>query len=338
MKEEHLTKDMFQPVEKSEYDLENISRPSIGFWRDAWRRLFKNKGSVVGLILIIFSIFMAIFGPSMNDYGFNDQNPVRQYLPPRVPVLENIHWLGLDGVDFSGESPYLTRGGFEDSYFWFGTDSLGRDVWTRVWRGTRISLYIAFLAAAIDLLIGVVYGGVSAYYGGKVDNVMQRIIEVLIGIPNLIVIILFILWLQPGILSITLALVITGWVSQARIVRGQILKLKSDEFVLSARTLGGDGPRIIFKHLVPNTLGQIIITSMFTIPNAIFFEAFLSFIGLGIAPPEASLGSLTREGYESLQIYPYLCFFPAAVISLLMISFNLLADGMRDAFDPKMRR
>ncbi len=167
---------------------------------------------------------------------------------------------------------------------------------------------------------------------------MQRIIEVLVGIPNLIVVILFILVFEPGIISITMAMVITGWVTMARIVRGQILKLKNMEYVLAARTLGASDARIIGKHLLPNVIGPIIITTMFTIPSAIFTEAFLSFIGLGIRPPEASLGSLVNDGYKSIQTYPHLMMIPAFVISLLILSFNLLADGLRDALDPKMRK
>ncbi|MDC3413683.1 ABC transporter permease subunit [Aquibacillus sp. 3ASR75-11] len=224
----------------------------------------------------------------------------------------------------------------EESYFWFGTDSLGRDQWTRAWQGTKISLYIAFLAAAIDLVIGVAYGGISAYYGGRVDNVMQRIIEILIGIPNLVVVILMIIILKPGIISITIALTITGWIGMARIVRGEVLKLKNQEFVLASRTLGSPDRKIIMRHLIPNVTGLIIINTMFTIPSAIFFEAFLSFIGLGLAPPEASLGTLIESGFKSLQIYPYMLVFPAILISIIMIAFNILADGLRDAFDPKM--
>src|SRR5699024_1683806 len=175
-------------------------------------------------------------------------------------------------------------------------------------------------------------------YGGRVDNFMQRIIEVLIGIPNLILIILLILILQPGIVSITIAMVITGWVNMARIIRGQVLKLKGQEFVLASRTLGAKDGRLIWKHLIPNSLGPIIITTMFTIPTAIFTEAFLSFIGLGLQPPIASLGTIVNGGFDLIRIYPHMLMFSSIIISLIMISFNILGDGLRDAFDPKMRR
>ncbi|ASK61988.1 peptide ABC transporter permease [Virgibacillus phasianinus] len=226
----------------------------------------------------------------------------------------------------------------DDTYFWLGTDNLGRDQWTRLWKGTRVSLYIAFLAAAIDLIIGVAYGGISGYAGGRVDNILQRIMEVLVGIPNLVVILLMIIILQPGILSITIALTITGWIGMARIVRGEIMKIKNMEYVLASRTLGTKSSKIITRHLLPNISGVIIINTMFTIPSAIFFEAFLSFIGLGLVPPEASLGTLINTGFDYIRIYPFLLLYPAIIISVIMIAFNIVADGLRDAFDPRMHK
>ncbi|WP_186576632.1 oligopeptide ABC transporter permease [Aquibacillus kalidii] len=335
MPEREIDKKLFEPAVFDEGVHEKIEGPSIGFWSDAFRRLFKNKGAIVGLILIVVFIFFSLFGPMMNDFGADKQNIMARNLPPKIPVLEKVSWLGLDGTR-EGVDLYETRQ-IEENY-WFGTDEFGRDQWTRIWEGTRISLLIAFVAAFIDVIVGVAYGGISGFYGGRVDNIMQRIIEILVGIPNLIIIILLIIVLKPGISSIILAMVITGWVGMARIVRGQILKAKNDEYVLASRTLGSSSGRLILKHLIPNVLGQIIITTMFTIPGAIFFEAFLSFIGLGIQPPEASLGSLVNDGYKKMQMFPHLLMVPAVIISLLMISFNLLGDGLRDAFDPKMKK
>lgn len=337
MREKQLNNDLFQPAVISMEASEKITEESTSFWQDARRRLFENKGSVAGLIIIAVILLFAFLGPVLSQYGFDDQDVSRANLPPRIPVLEKVGFLGIDGVDIRGVNQYEMKNQ-KDNYYWFGTDALGRDQFVRVWKGTQISLYIAFLAAAIDMVIGVAYGAISGYRGGRTDNIMQRIIEIVIGIPNLIVIILFILILEPGILSITISLVITGWTTMARIVRGQILKLKNQEFVMASQTLGANSSRILTKHMFPNILGSIIITSMFTIPNAIFFEAFLSFIGLGIAPPTASLGSLVNEGFKSLQIYPHLVLYPAVIISLIMISFNLLGDGLRDALDPKMRK
>ncbi|RKQ33439.1 oligopeptide ABC transporter permease [Oceanobacillus halophilus] len=226
----------------------------------------------------------------------------------------------------------------QDQYYWLGTDTLGRDQWTRLWDGTTVSLLIAFIAAAISLLIGVAYGGIAGYYGGKVDDVLMRILEVLVGIPNLVIILLMMLVLDPGITSIVIALTITGWTGMARIVRGEVMKQKNQEYVLAARTLGQSNWKVITKHLLPNISGIIIINTMFNIPDAIFFEAFLSFIGLGITPPDASLGTLINTGFDNIMLYPYMLVFPAILISVIMIAFNLIGDGLRDAFDPKMHK
>jgi oligopeptide transport system permease protein len=333
---QNLSPDLFQPANREAGDHEKIVRPSLTYWQDVRRRLFKNKGATAGLIVFLLVVFFAAFGPMMSKYSYKDQDLNRAKLPPKVPVLEHVAFLGLDGVDQYGVDQYEKRGIKE--YFWFGTDDLGRDLWTRTWEGTRVSLYIGLLAAAIDMIIGVTYGGISGFYGGRVDNIMQRFAEILNGIPFLIIVILFVIILEPGVISISLALVITGWISMSRIVRGQVLKLKGQEYVLASRTLGASNGKLIAKHLIPNVMGPIIVMAMFTIPGAIFAEAFLSFIGLGIRPPFASLGSLVNDGYKSIQTYPHVMFVPAIVISLLILSLNLLADGLRDALDPKMRK
>ncbi|WP_408010709.1 oligopeptide ABC transporter permease [Pseudalkalibacillus sp. A8] len=334
-RENYVNDELFQPAHISSDKSEKIAGPSLSFWQDAWMRLRKNKSAIVGCIILLALTVLAIFGPMMNDYGFDDQQLTRANLPAKVPGIEKLGI--MDGTDDMGNDMYEMKGLEEGTYFWFGTDGLGRDLWTRVWQGTRISLYIALLAAAIDMVIGVIYGGISAYYGGRVDNVLQRIVEILVGIPNLVVVILMILVLDPGIISITVALTITGWIGMSRIVRGQILKLKGQEFVLASRTLGSSDNKIISKHLIPNVMGVIIINTMFTIPSAIFFEAFLSFIGLGLQPPLASLGTLIEEGYRNMQIFPHMMIYPSIIISLVMIAFNVVADGLRDALDPKMR-
>src|SRR5699024_7813692 len=293
------------------------------------------KWAMFSLLSILFLAFMSFAGPMMNSHSYKEQDVTRAFLPPKVPALENVHWLPFDGYA-DGVDQYELMG--VEEAFWFGTDQFGRDQWTRVWYGTRISLFIAFVAAIIDVFIGVTYGGISGYFGGRVDNVMQRIIEILVGIPNLVIIILAIIILKPGLLSIIIAIVLTGWVSMARVVRGQVLKLKNMEYVLASKTLGLSNTTILVKDILPNSMAQIIITTMFTIPGAIFFEAFLSFIGLGLPAPMASLGTVINDGFESLQIYPYLVVFPSLIISLLLINFNLLGDGLRDALDPKMKQ
>ncbi len=372
---------MFEPLEHKEDTSEKIARPSRSFMQDATRTFVRNIAAMFALTVLVVISVMSIIGPSMNEFGYDDQDLTRAKIPPRIPVLENISWLPFDGtmtetfqgtnvedatakaiMRFKTEEEFVdvkvlnegngTRNsaevdvtyhsyqalGLDDTYFWLGTDNLGRDQWTRLWKGTRVSMIIALAAAAIDLVIGVAYGGISAYLGGRVDNIMQRIIEILVGIPNLVVILLMIIILQPGIVSLIVAMIITGWIGMARIVRGEVLKLKNQEFVLASRTLGASTGRIITKHLLPNISGIIIINTMFTIPSAIFTEAFLSFIGLGLVPPEASLGTLINTGFDNLRTYPYMFIYPAAVISLIMIAFNIMADGLRDAFDPKMHK
>lgn len=333
---EQFDQDMFQRVEMNEQLAERISGKSLSFWQDAWMRLKKNKAAILSLSIIVILVLLALFGPMLSGRDAYEQNISQAKLPPKVTGLE---WAGFDGMANLGGNDinFYEQKNVEEN-FWFGTDYLGRDLWSRVWEGTRISLFIGLVAALVDTVIGVAYGGISAYFGGRTDNIMQRIVEILTGVPNLILIILFILIFDPGVFTIILAMTITGWIGMSRLVRGQILKLKNQEFVLAARTLGASSTRLIFKHLIPNTLGAIIITLMFTIPAAIFFEAFLSFIGIGLQPPQASLGTLINDGYKELRTFPYLLVIPSIIIVLLMVSFNLLADGLRDAFDPKMRK
>ncbi|RLL42802.1 ABC transporter permease [Oceanobacillus piezotolerans] len=374
----NIPKELLVPMKPKEDTSEKISAPSRTFLQNARRAFLKNKLALFSVVALVIIIIMSAIGPSMNEYGQDEQDLTRAKMPARVPVLENISWLGFNGTlsdTFEGQTVeqatnnayarYDNQEDFieievlngsegsaevkatyniydakdmEDQYFWLGTDTLGRDQWTRLWLGTRVSLLIAFIAAFISLAIGVAYGGIAGFYGGKVDNVMMRILEVLVGIPNLVIILLMMLFLKPGITSIVIALTITGWTGMARIVRGEILKLKSQEYVLAARTLGQSNWKVITKHLLPNISGIIIINTMFNIPDAIFFEAFLSFIGLGITPPDASLGTLINNGFDNLLLYPYMLWFPAILISLIMIAFNLIGDGLRDAFDPKMHK
>lgn len=331
-----------------------IAYESTTYWQDVKCQLKKNKGAMFGAIVITIFTLLAIFVPMFSPYEYDEQNVQAANLPPKVPGLENIAFLHLDGkVPEETDAHGITTPAYDaymiedpetgemvpyENYHYFGTDDLGRDIWTRIWMGARVSLLIALIAVTFDLLIGVAYGLISGYFGGRVDLVMQRILEILYGIPYLIVVMLFlVIFENPGVFTIALALSITGWTGMARVVRAQTLKLKNEEYVLAAKTLGATDKRIIIKHLLPNMVGPIIVTAMFTIPTAIFAESFLSYIGLGISPPMASLGTLISDGLSYMTVQPYKLIFPAAVLSLLILSFNLLADGLRDALDPKIR-
>jgi len=368
-----VTKDKFylSPVDVKEH--EKINRPSLTFWQDARRRLLSNRGARIAMVLLGILVIMAIVGPMLNSYTYKEQiAPIGQHakLPPRIPGLEKLGIMdgtrtitvGPKGLErykegtyeildeYMGEDSYGNEqmqykikeytykvNNVDDKYFWFGTDELGRDQWTRVWKGTQISLLIGLIAAAIDVLIGVTYGSIAGYFGGKTDMVMMRIIEIISGIPGIVIIILFILVFEKGILPITLAIALTNWISMARVVRSQFMKLKNQEFVLASKTIGASNIRMIMKHFIPNILGQIIIMITFSIPSAIFYEAFLAFIGLGIPAPRASLGVLINDGYKLMKTATYTMVIPSIVISVLMLSLNIFANGLRDALDPKMR-
>ncbi len=302
-----LTKQDFERVEKDLEQSQAIVRPRLTYWQDAWRRLKKNKLAVVSLGILIIIIFMCIFGPYMVSYEYYEQDYTKTNLSP-------------------GEEGHI-----------FGTDSLGRDLFSRVWYGGRVSIFIGVVVAIIALVIGVTYGGIAGYIGGRVDNIMMRIVDVIMTIPGTLLNILLLIVMEPGVKTLIIAFGITSWLSMARLVRGQVLQLKQQEFVLAARALGADKKRIIFKHLIPNILGPIIVEMTLTIPSAIFSEAFLSYLGLGIRPPKASWGVLADEGTKVLRFYPHELILPGIFISLTIFAFNLFGDGLRDALDPKLR-
>lgn len=314
---------------------------SQSFWKEVGAQFIRKKSAVFGLIAIIIITVFAIIGPGMNDYSYSDQDLLKKNFAPRIPGIEAM---GIfDGTERistttgTKEINYYEEQKASDVYFWFGSDNFGRDIWTRTWSGARVSLIIAVAAAIIDMLIGMSYGLISGYFGGKVDMVMQRILEVSNGIPRLVIVTLLLLVLNPGIITIVFALMLTEWIGMSRIARAEMLKLKEQEFVLASRTLGARPMFIIFKEVLPNIIGPIITQVMFSIPTAIFTEAFLSFVGLGIPVPQCSLGSLISEGFNSFTTHPYQIVPPIIVMALLMLSFNLVADGMREALDPKFK-
>lgn len=283
-----------------------LLRPSLSYWQDVWRRFRKNPIAILASIFLLLLAVMCILGPHISGYNYDTVSLREKNLSPSA-----LHW--------------------------FGTDNMGRDLFTRVWIGGRISLILGVAGAFIDMLIGVLYGGIAGYFGGRTDTIMMRIVEILASIPQLILVVLMSLIVGKGMGSLLLAMCLTGWCHMARLVRGQVFQLKDQEFLLAARALGTPWYKIIRKHILPNTFDVIIVAVTFDIPSFIFGEAFLSYIGLGIQSPMTSWGALASSAQKTMAFYPYQLFFPAIFIALTMLSFQLLGDGLRDALDPKMK-
>lgn len=283
------------------------SREKLTYWKDVWRNFRKNRVALVSLAVIGLLIFLVLFGPMFNEYDYFTNN-------------------------------YSAINHTPNAEHWFGTDTLGRDLWTRVWEGGRVSMLIALLATLIPEVIGMLVGGVSGYFGGKVDTFIMRTIDVLMGIPSLIYMILLMLVFGSGnILTLVIAMSLTGWMGSARSTRGMILQLKGRDFVVASKTLGAPAWWIIVKRLIPNTLGIRVVSITMSIPSVIFYEAFLSYIGLGVTPPAPSWGQLIKEAGANFRYYPYQFVIPCAIVGLTMLCFNLVGDGLRDALDPRLR-
>lgn len=279
----------------------------LGLRRNAWQGLKRNRPALFGLAAITALAIMALWGPHLSSHTYDGQNLQMVNQPP-------------------------------GALYWFGTDFLGRDIFTRVWYGVRISLFIGVVTSLIGLVIGVLYGSISGYAGGRVDDLMMRVVEVLGSIPFLLYVILLMVLMEPGLKAIFTALGSVYWLNMARVVRGQVLALKEEEYVISARAIGAGAPRIVFRHIIPNAAGPVLVTMTLIIPEAIFTEAWLSFLGLGVGYPMASLGVMASEGMEGMRNYPWQLLFPAFFISLAILSFNFLGEGLRKAFDPRSRR
>ena len=306
---------------------EKIEKPTLSFTQDAWRRLKKNKLATISLwflaLLMVFSIGSNFFINAKDANSFNgDEVKTYRNLPPKL----------------SDSLPFWNQSVPKGDKFILGTDNLGRSLAKRVIVGIRISLLIAIVATLIDLIIGVTYGLVSGFLGGKIDLFMQRVIEVISSIPNLVIVTMLGLLLGSGVLSIIISIAIVGWTSMARQVRNLTLSYREREFVLASRALGENKFKIAFKHVLPNISGIIIVQIMMTVPSAIMYEAVLSAINLGVKPPTASLGSLITDASENLQYYPYQVVIPALALVFISLAFILLGDGLRDAFDPKSNK
>lgn len=322
-----LSPDDFAPVTKQEQDNLTKLTENTSYWKDAWRRLKQNKIAMAALIVIVLIIIFAFIGPLFSPYTYDQQ--IR----------------GDENLLSSLKHP-------------FGTDNLGRDLMVRCMVGARISIIIGIGSAIIVLVIGAVYGAISGLIGGLVDNIMMRIVEIVYSVPDILIIILLQIVIKeplkkafdsgsifgglqklgPGIVAIFIVYGLLYWVSMARIVRGQVLQLKEMEYVNAATALGANRSRLIKKHLLPNCVGTLIVTTMLQIPSAIFTEAFLSFLGLGVSAPMASLGSLSSDALNGIQSYPTRLLFPAILISIIILAFNLFGDGLRDALDPKLKK
>lgn len=307
---------------------------SQGFWKGVFTRFFKNKRAVIGLVIIVLIIIFALIGPSLNSYGYSDIVSVKdeetgkeitaRSMPPHIPWLHKL-FTGQEYDDL-----------FADQTFIFGTDSMGRDLWTRVWYGARVSLLIAFVTIFIDMIVGMSFGLISGFFGGIADNVMQRFVEIANSIPRLVIVGVLATFMTKGIGLVIVALLLTEWIGMSKIARAEMFKIKGQEYIMASRTLGAGSGRIIFKDVLPNTIGPIITQMMFSIPTAIFTEAFLSFVGVGIMLPQCSVGSLIEDGFNNITTLPYQILPPILVLAFLMLAFNFVGDGLREALAPRI--
>ena len=331
----------FLPASDAEKESLTVMRKSVGFWKDGLRRLKKNKIAMVSIVVIILVFIFSFIVPQLYPYSYEQQIRGSENLSPMQYSEKELQAME------AGESvfPHV-----------LGTDNLGRDYAVRVMMGSRVSLIVGLVASTIILIIGSIYGSVAGFFGGWVDMIMMRIVDMIYTVPDILIIVLLSVafdqplkalaqkpgfeWIQVigvNLISIFVVFALLYWVGMARIVRGQILVLKEQEYVTAARALGAKSGQIIRKHLLTNTIGTLIVTTTLQIPSSIFTESFLSFLGLGVAAPMPSLGSLASAALNGLQSYPHRLFAPALTISVIILSFNLLGDGLRDAFDPKLK-
>lgn len=294
------------------------TRRQASLWGDAWRRLIRNRLAVIGMFVVVLFVVIAIVGPGVHVGGTT-------VIPALAPYDES------EVVDVR-----LAR--FSPSWTWpFGLDANGRDIFSRVMYGARVSLLVGVVAYVIILCIAIPIGSIAGYYGGKIDNILMRLVDVIFTIPQVLLVLMFVNWRGPGLTNIFLAIGLIGWVTEARLIRGQFLTLREQDFVKASRVAGASGPYIILRHLLPNSLTPIIVAATFGIPTAIFTEAAISFVGVGIRPPDASWGQMVGSAAQPgiVQTDPHMLLFPVLAIGLTMLGFTFLGDGLRDALDPK---
>ena len=296
----------FARLDDSEKDSECVAVESKTYFQDAWGRFKKNKLALVSLVFMAVVILFAVFAPMFSPYTY-------------------------DGQDLT------CRNALPNAAHWFGTDKFGRDIFVRIMYGARISLSVGFAAALLNLVIGVAYGAICGYFGGKVDMILMRLVDIIYSVPTLLYVILIMLIFGSNIFSMLLAIGISSWVGMARLVRGQILTLKEQEYALAAYVIGASKKRIMFKHLIVNCMGPIIVNTTLMVPNAIFTEAFLAFVGIGISIPQASWGTMANDARSLIQSQPIQIIWPVLAICLTMLSLNFIGDGLSEALDPKKK-
>ena len=303
----NLSDEVFERVGVDPEFSEHLDKPSLTYWADVWRRFKQNKLAIFGLVLMVSILVMIFVGPLISGKNY-------KYMDSSVKNLR------------------------PNSEYWFGTDDMGRDIFTRVCYGGRISILIGFLCTIVMFVIGSTLGALADLKGGWVDNLIMRFAEVIGNLPYLIIVVILTMVMGRSIFAIVLAMSITSWVGTCRMVRGQILQLKELDYIEAATALGADTARVIFKHLLPNALGIIMVDITMSIPGFIFGEAFLSYVGLGVRPPETSWGALASAGQQQLMFHPHVLFFPCLMIVLTTLAFHLVGDGLAEALDPKLRK